>query len=368
MHNKTNKIITIIVGKLPPAVTGGAEIFIFNLIREISKTRSIVLIGINDPLIEGVRFIKQKQIRPVRLFYPFHLFYLLCRSSRKSSAIYTSFLTGSWLLYIPVTIFSLIFRIPYSFTIHGGGLAEWKFKLPYILFFRKAKNITGVSYPICDEYLKRSGCKIKYLPPLLPFLNTTYQKDQLRSKYNLAPDRKIIIFVGSLKPLKNPLQIMKALNHLGKDFIVRNKLGLLYAGDGILKNDLMKYAEENGLSEFVSFAGIVPNEFVHEIYSLADLYVICSDYEGTPISLLEAMYHSLPVIASNAPGINSILTDNETALLYKTEESRELAAKLRQLLDDPQKANTLGAKAKIHFHDKFDYQKNIAEYIDIIEK
>jgi glycosyltransferase involved in cell wall biosynthesis len=257
--------------------------------------------------------------------------------------------------------------VPYSFTIHGGGLAVWKFRLPYLLFFRMANNITGVSHPICDEYKKRTKIDIKYLPPLIPFSVTSSAKDILRLKYNFPPDKRIILFVGSLKPLKVPLQILNALHILGKEYIEQNKLLLIYAGDGILKKDISKYAEDFNLKEYIFLLGNIPNESIHELYTLADLYVICSEYEGTPISLLEAMFHSLPVLASDAPGINSILKHNESAIMYKTDDPNELADGLKQLLNDPAKEKLISNNAYNLYIKSFDYKNILSEYIKIIE-
>jgi hypothetical protein len=120
--SQNEKFITLIFGELPPHVTGGAEIFNYYLIKEIAKTHRIKIIGASDPKIDGVQFYYIKNLKPVRLFYPVQLFFYLCKRSTKSSAIYTSYMTASWLMYVSITLFSVIFRIPYSFTIHSGAL------------------------------------------------------------------------------------------------------------------------------------------------------------------------------------------------------------------------------------------------------
>jgi glycosyltransferase involved in cell wall biosynthesis len=198
-------------------------------------------------------------------------------------------------------------------------------------------------------------------------MTTKHSKHLLRSKYNIPLDKKIILFVGSLKPLKNPLNILKALQILGTDYLEQNKLVLVYAGDGILKEDITKFAKENCLLNYVYLLGNVPLESIHEIYSLVDLYVICSSFEGTPIALLEAMFNSLPILASDAPGINSILKNNVTAILYNTEDYNDLANGLRQLLADPVKENLIKTNANIYFNEHFDYHTIISEYIKIID-
>ncbi|HBE39784.1 MAG TPA: hypothetical protein DDW27_00995 [Bacteroidales bacterium] len=367
MPEKYNrKQITCVFGAIYPHVTGGAEIFNYFLLKEISKNNKIILISENDPDIEGVVFRKLRKREPVRLFYPFQLFILLCKYSRKSDSIYTSFMRAPWFIFFPLTLFSILRKVPYSFTIHGGGMMKWKFKLPFNIFFKRAKAITGVSHRICEEYKNRTGLNIRYLPPLIPFLSTKLSREALRIKYNLPVDTNVILFVGSLKPLKNPVNILKALFLIGKDFIEEHRIRLIYAGDGILKKEINDNAIRGNISDFVSIPGYVPLESIHEMYSLADLYVICSDFEGTPIALLEAMFNSLPIVASDAPGINNFLVNNETAILYKTDDIDMLAEGVKMLLTNPAKRNYIRKNAKMYYDEHFDYHSIANEYTDLI--
>ena len=360
------KPITFIFGDLYPKRTGGAEIFNYFLMREIAKKRRVLLIGAEDPKINGTQFFKIKKIKPVRFFYPFQLIIILCKSSLNSSAIYTSFMKASWLIYIPITVFSFFFKVPYSFTIHGGGLMKWKFRLPYLLFFKSANKITGVSDRICNEYKKRTGVNIIYLPPLIPFQTTIFSRNELRIKYNFGFDKKIILFVGSLKPLKNPLLILKAMDLLGKDYLEKSNLFLVYAGDGPLREEIVKFANDHDLSENFKLLGNVSIENIHEIYSLSDYFVICSLFEGTPIALLEAMFHGMPILASDAPGINNLVNHKKTALVFRSEDERELSEVLKQLLEDPEQEIKIKSNAKKYYNEHFNYSKIIDDYIRII--
>jgi len=366
--NENKSSITFVFIRLYPDITGGAEIFNYYLIKEISKLYPVNLICNSDPCIDGVKFFRIKPLKPIRFFYPFQLLYSLYKSSKKSSAIYTSFMRASWLVYFPILIHSCLYKIPYSFTIHGGGMIKWKFKIPYLLFFRNAHEITGVSYGICDEYKKRTGIHITYLPPLIPFFTTNLSSLFLRSKYNLPPDKKIILFVGSLKTLKNPLNILKALQILGREYIEQNNLIMVFAGDGVLKDEIIKYAQNINISDYVFMLGNVAIECIHELYSLSDYYIISSSFEGTPIALLEAMFNGLPILASDAPGINNILKHNETAILYKTEDINELAAGLKHITTFSDKADLIKQNAKKYFNQHFNYNKIINEYIKVIIK
>lgn len=362
------KSITLVINSYPN-FTGGAEVFNHFLIKEIAKKHKVILISSSDPGIKGIKeikFYKLKQLKPTRLFYPIQLLFLLCKTSINSDCIYTCFMKSSWLVFIPITIFSFFFKVPYTFTIHGGGMMKWRIKLPFILFFSRAKAITGVSERICDEYKNRTGLVIKYLPPLIPFKETIHSKIFLRSKYHLPIDAKIFLFVGSLKPLKNPLNIVKALQLIGHEYVEQNKLVLVYSGNGVLNEEIGEFVVKNELKDYVYLPGNIPLESVHEMYALADYYIICSEFEGTPIALLEAMFNSLPVLASDAPGINNLLEHNLSAILYKTDNITKLADGIKELISNPQKVNYISQNANKYFTEHFNYQSIVDEYINVI--
>lgn len=369
MPNNKGKInITIISGGIYPFVIGGAEIFIYFLIKELSKSYQVTLISQYDPGLKGVKFVKIRNLKPFRFFYPLQLFYLLFLTKTGKTTLYTSYMKASWLNYIPIALFSALTGVPYVFTIHGGGLSEWKFKLPYLYFFSKAKGITGVSHRICQEYNNRTRLEIKFLPPLIPFLTSKLSQDSIKTAYEIPQNKKIFLFVGSLKPLKNPQHILEAMKELGEVFLNENKLFFVFAGDGVLKEELQNYCYENRLDAFVCFLGNVSVEFIHELYNIADYYIMCSDFEGTPISLLEAMYNQLPIIASDAPGINNILTHNKTALLYSSGCISELVSLINLLINDDDKRNEISIHAKRIYDEQFNFQEVLTEYSNLICK
>lgn len=90
---------------------------------------------------------------------------------------------------------------------------------------------------------------------------------------------------------------------------------------------LEDYVNRNNLSERVRFLGIIPNDKVCDIFSLTDIYIIASDFEGTSISLLEAMFNAKPIIASNVPGLNDMIFSGENGLLFEHNSCAELKKK-----------------------------------------
>ena len=131
---------------------------------------------------------------------------------------------------------------------------------------------------------------------------------------------------------------------------------------------LKEKAKEYGIAERVHFLGFVPKEDVNRIFKMADAYIIASDFEGTSVSLLEAMYNRKPIIASDAPGINDMITDGESGLLFKTGNAGEVKKHLITYFTQPQLAEMLSNGAYKVFESTYSYSKMIENYIRIFSE
>lgn len=96
------------------------------------------------------------------------------------------------------------------------------------------------------------------------------------------------------------------------------------------------------LGDTVVFLGDVSPEQLHEEYANADVLCLPSVQEGFGIVFLEAMAASIPIVACRAAAIPEVVRDGETGLLTAPRDPAGLAAAVRALLDDPERARRLG--------------------------
>lgn len=120
----------------------------------------------------------------------------------------------------------------------------------------------------------------------------------------------------------------------------------IIAGDGPLRAQLEQQAAEANLSEVVEFRGLVKD--MKTLYGEADIFVLTSDWEGTPNVVLEAMASGLPALATKVGGLPEIIEHNVTGLLAAPAAESELAALLRRLAEQPQLRTQLGKAARSH--------------------
>lgn len=204
----------------------------------------------------------------------------------------------------------------------------------------------------------------------------------IQQVYEIPTSRIPVVFNGidlsrcKVKESYTRKKIFKIL-HIGRFMTVKNHTLLLRSfvkfaqqhsdarleliGDGELKEEMMRLAQELDFMEKVEFAGLQSNVYPW-LYD-ADVFILPSEFEGMPMTLIEAMGTALPIIASNVGGIPDMLTDKKEALLIEPREDCIIEA-LELLYNDECKRKYLGQNA-LQKSVAFSAQTMANKYIDI---
>lgn len=141
-------------------------------------------------------------------------------------------------------------------------------------------------------------------------------------------------------PAEAPLCIMVARFYKPKDHktvidaaALVPDLHVLFAGVGDLMQDTQYYARDRGMDSRIHFLGYRSD--IPSLLKASDIYVHSSDYEGIPLSVAEAMACGVPVVASDVDGINELVQNGVSGLLFKRGEAKDLAQKMVIVLGDP---------------------------------
>ena len=352
-----------ICGNLYPYNVGGMEIFNHYLINELRFRRSVIVLSqyskpknLNPDI-----FLKFPTVFPHGLFLSFSIFFYLLFKTTSKSTIILSFSKSHWINWVPYFVLNKIKNLRYVLVIHSGDISiptsNWIYRN---LFKFSAKNL-GVSEEICKEYKIKTGRDFVFMPPLIPFESVKLSKKESRIKLGLPIDSKILLYVGSLKPMKNPDTIINALDFLGVKFLEANMIHVLFVGDGIMKKEMENKVNEIGQGHFYSFLGNVGRDLIPYFYQSADVYIITSDFEGKSISLIEAMKYPLEIIGSDAIGIKTVLDDFEGNIFPK-KDFRALATKLKFVLQEPNYKPQYLKSQKI-FATKYSYNKFVNDFL-----
>lgn len=183
-----------------------------------------------------------------------------------------------------------------------------------------------------------------------------YDKE-IYQKYELY-GKKVILFVGGLdrahyfKGINVLIQAVKKIASRG-DFVV------LAIGEGDLKDSYEGIVKNVGLSGVIKFIGSVSDNNLPKFYSNADMLVLPSvdKSEAFGIVSLEAMASGVAVIASDLPGVRSVIDKKKTGLLVKPGNVDNLASMINSLLDNPRLASAYGKAGREKVLENYTWEK-----------
>ena len=201
---------------------------------------------------------------------------------------------------------------------------------------------------------------------MVPFTKSNKSKECLRDEYGIPQDAKVICMVGTIKQMKNPDTVIKAISLMNDSELSTYNPYIVFAGSGPMLESLKQSAQDLGIAQRVKFLGFVPKEAVNEIYELSDIYVICSDFEGTSVSLLEAMFHKIPIIATNVQGINDTVQKDIDCLMFDLNDTKTLKALICTFVSNEHLKSKLTDNAYQHYLKKYNYSNIISYYKNVL--
>jgi glycosyltransferase involved in cell wall biosynthesis len=162
-----------------------------------------------------------------------------------------------------------------------------------------------------------------------------------RTGLGMAADDVVIGTVGRLDHQKGMTYFLQAAAHVHR---LRPRTRFVVAGDGHLMEEHRAEARALGIADRTTFTGFCEN--VPALLSALDLQVFPSLWEGTPLTVFEAMAMGLPMVSTMVDGLAEVLRHRENALLVPPRDPNALAAGMLELVDDPALAARLGARAE----------------------
>ncbi len=142
------------------------------------------------------------------------------------------------------------------------------------------------------------------------------------------------IMVGRLAVPKDPATLLEAWRRIGPPH------RLILVGAGPLLADVRRRIQRDGLADRVVLMD--PASPIPSLLREADLFVLCSRWEGVPLAIIEAMMSGLPVVATRVGGVPEVVSDGETGVLVPPHDPQALASALNQLLRDPERRRRMG--------------------------
>jgi len=164
--------------------------------------------------------------------------------------------------------------------------------------------------------------------------------------------------VGSLKPIKNQSLLIRAVAELASNGI---DVRLLIAGSGPDAPHLAELSRELCADGFVQLVG--RQDDVPAFLRRLDVFVLPSDTEAHPMSLLEAMACGLPCVATRVGGVEDVLAGGRAGLLIEPRDQPALVGALAALTERPELRAELGAAARRRVCQEYSKDRMVDAYV-----
>jgi len=156
-------------------------------------------------------------------------------------------------------------------------------------------------------------------------------REAARAEFNIKENEQVVIFVGSLIPVKGIKYLVEAMNIVIQHF---PEARLLIVGDGSERQKLEVLVMKLNLGKSVTFVGRIENAKVPEYLTASDVFALPSLSEGFPNVILEAMATGLPIVTTNVTGLPEIVKDGENGFVVEPQNSQQLAERILLILDN----------------------------------
>lgn len=371
MENKNSKqsknILIFSIAYIP--FVGGAELAIKEITDRVKPENSnnqadfsfdMITLRFNKnwPKFEKIGNINVYRISSPKIFFPFAAFFKATRLNMKQHYSIIWSIMANRAGYAALFFKLTHPKVKYLLTLQEGDTFEYPKKRAGFLWlfvgflfrkiFTKADCVQAISNYLADwaRSMGKKDC-VKIVPN---GINTDKLKVK-NSKFQI-PNSKIIITTSRLVP-KNGVDILiEAVSILKKEGL-SGDIQCQILGSGPDEEKLKDLARILRLSNEVVFLGHISPEVVYDYLANADIFVRMSRSEGLGSSFLEAMGAGLPVIGTRVGGIPDFLKDpsdvgedKATGLFAKVNDPKDLADKIRTLINDENLAQTIALNGK----------------------
>lgn len=242
-------------------------------------------------------------------------------------------------------------------------LAYWYAKFMIWIAIKKSVAIYTVSQNTKKDILrffKVNPDKIKVIPLAVgdEFVNKDKEETEyLYEKFNIPRDKKILMYVGNLKPHKNLEKLIEAFS------LIENKedYRLLLVGKAFEAYNILEDKEkELKIDKYVIHTGIVTQEELVDLYNLVDLFIFPSLYEGFGLPVLEALACGTKVVCSKISSIPEV--GGEVVDYFDPNDAGEIKRKIEDSLEKEFEEEKVKEWLK-----NFNWKETAKKHIDLLK-
>lgn len=256
--------------------------------------------------------------------------------------------------------------VPFITTLHGTDITlvgKDKTYAPVVTFsINQSDAITAVSHNLREETYNNFNItkEISVIHNFVDVRRFTVKPLDAFKKALAPHGEKIILHASNFRRIKRIPDVIYTFNKIQKQIPAK----LLLVGDGPERHMAEELCRELGIFENTRFVG--KQQDMEEVYAIADLFLLPSEYESFGLSALEAMAAGAPVVASRAGGLPEIITDGKNGYLSATGDVDDMSRKAVHILEDEARFSAFQKEARAQA-EKFDISNIVPQYENLYE-
>lgn len=326
---------------IPEFVVAGAENMCVNLTMELlSLGHEVMVVSLYDYHSELTERLEREHVRIMylnkKLGMDFRVIYRIRKQliQFKPDIIHTHLNTLKYVVAANIGLKGRIVHTIHSVAHRVSGNTE---KILNKFFFHHC-GVTPVALTEAikrsvEEFYKLDGDKVPYVPNGIPL-----QKCKVKESYEFGKTIKIV-HVGRFHRVKNHRLMVEAICKIYENF---PNVTLVFVGEGELMREIEDYIKSLGAESYILEFG--PSNDVLSILHDSDIFLLPSQFEGMPMTLIEAMGTGLPIVASNVGGIPDLIVNGENGLLCEP-NLLSIVSCLTRIINDKRLREKIGRSA-----------------------
>ncbi|WGV27981.1 glycosyltransferase family 4 protein [Halotia branconii] len=186
------------------------------------------------------------------------------------------------------------------------------------------------------------------------------ERQAARSKLKIAPETKLVFYIGRFDPRKGIETLVRAINE--SQLRTSKNLQLIIGGgstpgnsDGIERDRIESIVNKLGMNDCTIFTGRLSQEILPIYYAAADVCVVPSHYEPFGLVAIEAMASNTPVVASDVGGLRFTVVPEETGLLAPPQDVTAFTSAIDRILLNPEWRDKLGKAGRKRVETNFSW-------------
>lgn len=270
-----------------------------------------------------------------------------------------------WAGFLSRMIFKSL-KIPVLYTEHNKQ--ERYHKITYYLnrwTFNSQSIGIAVSKDVRESIYKNISPNIP-VKTILNGVNTDYFMRDKEAGFKVRRQTGIpesAVVVGTIAVFRFQKRLKEWLQVFAKAAQYNPNLFGIIVGDGPLKNELEDERKRLGLENRVIMPGLQTN--TRDWFSVMDIFMMTSVFEGLPIALLEAMSVQCAILTTDAGGIKEVIQEKEDGIIVAVEDWKQLSGKLSMLANDMAAVENFGSNGRRRVIREFSMKRMVRELEEV---